>query len=75
MFGLQGADGMVTQIMSHFCVKEDYTSTTSFTNKLSDGMLSTAALPAKKPRPSGLYGTIPMPSSLNANTSHDRENA
>jgi hypothetical protein len=61
--------------MSQFCVKEDYASITSFTNKLSDGMLSTAALPAKKPRPSGLYGTIPMPSSLNENTSHERENA
>jgi len=28
---------------------------------------STAALPAKKPRASGLYGTIPIPSSQNAN--------
>jgi hypothetical protein len=47
-------------------MKIQYGNTSRFTNKLSDGMLSTAALPAKKPRASGLYGTIPIPSSLNA---------
>ena len=64
---------MVTQITSPFSVEEDYTSSLTFlTSKLPDGKLSTAALPAKKPRPSGLYGTTPMPSSLNANTSHHK---
>lgn len=29
-----------------------------------EGKFSVTPLPAKKPRPIGLYGTIPMPSSL-----------
>ena len=36
------------------------------TNKLFAATFSTTPLPAKKPRPRGLYGTIPMPSSLHA---------
>ena len=34
------------------------------TKMLSAGTLSTTALPPKNPRPRGLYGTIPIPSSL-----------
>ena len=34
------------------------------TNTLFAAKFSTTPLPAKKPRPRGLYGTIPMPSSL-----------
>ena len=36
------------------------------TNKLFAATFSTTPLPAKKPRPRGLYETIPMPSSLHA---------
>ena len=34
------------------------------TKKLFAGILSMTALPPKNPRPRGLYGTIPIPSSL-----------
>jgi hypothetical protein len=34
------------------------------TKELFAAKVSTTPLPAKKPRPRGLYGTIPMPSSL-----------
>jgi len=34
------------------------------TKELFASKFSTIPLPAKKPRPRGLYGTIPMPSSL-----------
>jgi hypothetical protein len=43
----------------------------TYTKLLFAAKLSTIPLPAKKPRPRGLYGTIPMPSSLNAQVYQD----
>ena len=43
------------------------------TKKLFAAKLSTAPLPAKKPRPRGLYGTSPMPSSLHAQSIKTQE--
>ena len=42
-----------------------------YTKELLAATLSTIPLPPKKPRPRGLYGTIPMPSSLHAQKHQD----
>jgi hypothetical protein len=44
----------------------------TYTKPLFAAKLSAIPLPAKKPRPRGLYGTIPMPSSLHAQEYQDR---
>jgi hypothetical protein len=42
-----------------------------YTKALFEAKLSTTPLPPKKPRPRGLYGTIPIPSSLHAQKHQD----
>jgi hypothetical protein len=42
-----------------------------YTKELFAATFSTIPLPPKKPRPRGLYGTIPMPSSLHAQKHQD----